>query len=211
MTTLDAMTTRRIAVLTAAAGLIAAALVTAAAAAAGDRGHAFPLSVAEAKDRAEARFQTLDADGSGELNADELAAADMPKHGRRVMRHHVGFHPPFDGKRPAPADMVELRADMDAELFEQLDVNGDGLLAREEFASDKMHEARMALVQTRMFEHLDKDGSGGVSRAELPDMSQWLVDMDTDGDGIVTREEAREHRHSRGKHRPDAEDEASAG
>lgn len=49
------------------------------------------------------------------------------------------------------------------------------------------------------FQTLDADRSGGLSREELPDPSRRLEAMDSDGDGTVTREEARAHRQSHGK------------
>jgi Ca2+-binding EF-hand superfamily protein len=89
------------------------------------------------------------------------------------------------------------REGMDAELFESLDENADGLLSKDEFDAEKMRDARRSAMHERMFARLDEDGSGGLSREELPDMSRWLVAMDADGDGTVTREEARAHRHAR--------------
>lgn len=163
------------------------------AAAAGDRGPQFPLSVAEAQNRAEARFQELDSDGNGEISPAEFAAAP------RTLRHGPGHRHPrgHGGKRwgdGAPAGDAEA---LDDALFTELDTDGDGLLARSEFDTRAMHEARRDAGRERLFSHLDKDGSGGLSRGELPDPSQWVEAMDSDDDGTVTREEARAYRHAR--------------
>ena len=69
--------------LTAIAGIVTLSLT--AAAMAGPRGPEFPISVAEAKNQAEARFQEQDADGSGDLSPEEFAAA-APKLHRFVHR-----------------------------------------------------------------------------------------------------------------------------
>lgn len=210
MTGPDTFNARRLGVLAASAGLMATVLVTAAMATAGDRRPEFPLSVAQARERAEARFAQLDADGSGEISASELAAGEFPgRHGPKF-RRHLRFHPPFDGEGPEAVVFTEQRAALEEELFDRLDVNGDELLSREEFASDKVREARLALMQAQMFKHLDRDGSGGVSRAELPDKSQWLEAMDADGDGVVTRQEAREHRKDMHRHHGRRGDDATA-
>jgi Ca2+-binding EF-hand superfamily protein len=191
----------RLTVLAASAGLVATVLVATATATAGDNRPEFPVSVTEARERAEARFQTLDADGSGEISSSELAAGEFPgRHGRHKFRHLL-FSAPTDGDGAAFVGFAEGRAALDEGLFERLDVNGDELLSRDEFASDKVHEARRALLQEHMFQRLDRDGSGGISRAELPDRSQWLEAMDADDDGMVSREEAREHRRDMQRHR----------
>ncbi len=190
------------------AALCAAIAVAAGnAAVAGERPE-FPLSVAEARERAEARFQTLDTDGSGELSEAEFAAAaEGDRWDRHAFRHRLehdrkhrggpgGAQGGPDGRddRGADADGTD-HDDAEAAVFDRLDADGDGQLSREEFTPEKRHQARRTVHQARVFERLDTDDSGGLSRAELPDPSEWLEAMDSDGDGMVTRAEAREHRH----------------
>jgi len=187
------------------AAAIALGLTTSALA--GDGRPAFPLSVAEAGDRAEARFQTLDADRSGEVSRAEFTAAapelhdrfpgpGVPHRGRhgeyrRAAEERAAVDEP--GPRPEPEEL-------EAALFERLDDNADGLLSRDEFSIDELRAARRAAAQDRIFAHLDRDGSGGLSRSEVPDPSRRLEDMDADGDGTVTREEARAYRQTHGRH-----------
>lgn len=166
----------------------------------------FPLSVADARDRAEARFQTMDADGSGEVSPAEFgaAASELRDHRFPGPAFHHGRRP-GEWRRATEARQAEqgptrdAPEDMEAGLFDRLDANADNLLSREEFTTDRLRAARQEAVQGRMFDHLDADGSGGLSRQELPDPSRWLEAMDSDDDGTVTREEARAHRHNRGK------------
>lgn len=178
----------------------------AASALAGDGRPEFPLSVAEARDRAEARFQTLDADRSGEVSPAEFEAA-APEPGDHRFPGAAFHHPrqADEWRRAAAARRAEQDPaaespdDLEAALFDRLDTNADGLLSRDEFTAERLRAARRAAVQSRIFAHLDADGSGGLSREELPDPSRWLEAMDSDGDGTVTREEARAHRQSHGK------------
>ena len=178
----------------------------AASALAGDGRPEFPLSVADARDRAEARFQTLDADRSGEVSLAEFAdaAPELRDHRSPAAGFHHGRHPETWRRaadlRQSERDRAwEPPEDMDAALFDRLDADADGLLSRDEFTADRLRAVRREAVQAHVFGRLDADGSGGLSREELPDPSRRLEAMDSDGDGTVTREEARAHRQSHGK------------
>lgn len=185
---------------------VAVGLGLAASALAGDGRPGFPLSVAEARDRAEARFQALDADRSGEVSLTEFgkAAPELRDHrfpgpAFRHERHAGEWHRAADARQAGQDPERGAPDDMDAELFDRLDANADGLLSRDEFTADRLRGARGEAIEARIFAHLDADGSGGLSREELPDPSRRLASMDSDGDGTVTREEARAHRQSHGK------------
>lgn len=158
----------------------------------GHHGPDYPISVPEARDRAEAHFQELDADGSGEISAAELASA--PRGERWVIRHH-GHH--AHARRSGDGDASaagERHAAMNTAVFERLDEDGDGLLSKTELDMRRLREVRHELMRERVFARLDADASGGLSREELPDRSRRLAAMDADDDGTVTREEARAHR-----------------
>lgn len=151
----------------------------------------FPISLAEAGERAEARFAALDTDGNGEISPAELEAA--PRDAWGAFHHRPGGH------RGADAIRERDRETLDAAMFDELDSDGDGMLSREEFSPQRLREARRSTVRSRMFEHLDADASGGLSREELPGMIRHLQAMDSDGDGSVSREEARAYRAQRGR------------
>ncbi len=181
----------------------------------------FPLSIAQAKARAEARFEALDTNHDGAISPAELAAAPphhwMPGDGGAHPGAHAGRHrgchggPDMAAKgRPAASEAQrqerqqqreQARAAMDQALFARLDTNGDGQISKAEFTPGKLRQARREAVQAQWFARLDKDGSGGLSRSELPDMSRRLEAMDTNHDGTVTREEARAYHRSQ---HPDA-------
>lgn len=184
---------RRISALAAAAGLGLGAITLAHA-----RGPEYPISLAEVEQRMEERFQALDTDGNGEISPEEYAAAPArAPHGFHHRLHRKDRTDRADhGKRSASGHAA--RQDFDAAAFDRLDTDGDGLLSREEFDGRKLRAARRAEMRERLFARLDADGSGGLSRDELPDPSRRLAAMDADGDGIVTRAEARAYRQARG-------------
>lgn len=167
-------------VLTAVTGTVALSLAASALGAAPHHRPEFPISIADAKEQAQARFKELDSDGNGEISPSELAAAPMPawRDGHRRPPKGMGHEPP-------PSEAV------DADLFERLDADGNGQLSKSEFTVEKLREARHEAMQAHVFARLDKDGNGSISRDELPSMSRRLEAMDSNHDGTVTREEAR--------------------
>ncbi len=166
---------------------------------AGDRKPEFPISLEEARARAEARFQELDADGDGTISASEFAQAPMPRFHDRLHGKPSRTGSEADGQRRAPdrAERPTRREASESELFARLDENGDGQLSRAEFSRERIREARQAIAREQMFQRLDDDGDGTLSRDELPDMVSRLEAMDADDDGQVTRDEARAYHQER--------------
>ena len=219
MSRFKAFPVNRLPLAAALSGALVLTLTGGAQAARDHRGPEFPISVAEAKNRAEAGFQEMDADGNGEISPAEWAAAPMARRFGLGGSHHHGKshhkrHQLSDEQRAEWREKREARREafdeeMNESLFSRLDEDGDGQLSRAEFDTTKMREARRAAMHERVFARLDDDDSGGLSRDELPDMSRWLEAMDTDGDGTVTREEARAHHGDRREARRERQAEQS--
>lgn len=180
-------------------GIMTATLVCAA-----PRDHEFPLSVAEIQARGISVFAEADSDGDGLISIDEFTTAraesEMPGrwHGPGERGPHLRQH--ADSRGGHANRHAEMRAEMEDEMFSQLDSNDDGVLSRDEFRRENHQEARKALMMRRMFSHLDQNDDGVLTPEEFP--SQRLLNLDADGDGEITREELhhgrRDNRHRAG-------------
>jgi Ca2+-binding EF-hand superfamily protein len=79
--------------------------------------------------------------------------------------------------------------------FAAADVNGDGLLDKDELAAFRLEEmqARADAQAARMIERMDGSGDGKLAADEMPGMTggKPLFDrVDTDGDGAISKAEA---------------------
>lgn len=150
----------------------------------------FPISIAEAQARAQARFQEADGNADGSITREEFDAVDWPDRG-----HGPDGHPKGPGMmlHRAGSDSPPDPAALDQKLFSAMDANADGNLSPAEFSVGKLHAARRELARGQIFEDLDDNGDGRLTADELPDPAGRLRSMDDDGDGVVTRAEARKH------------------
>ena len=137
------------------------------------RPHRQPLSAEEMQARRAEIFAAVDGNGDGLISAEEFAAAELP---RRPHRVHHGDHHEGRGyriERGGPDDegfgeRQEAMAAMEEELFQALDTDADGVLSREEFATEAMMAARAAAMKSRLFERADQNGDGYLSPDEFP-------------------------------------------
>lgn len=133
----------------------------------------------------ERMFARLDSNGDGQIDANELAA--MTESGDQ-------------GKMP----------DDLAQRLKEADADGDGVITREEFEAMAPPEkpammfdqATVAQMREQMFSGLDTNGDGQIDAEELAalaengdqsgipdDLAEHLKEADSDGDGVITREE----------------------
>ena len=85
---------------------------------------------------------------------------------------------------------------MQESLFDELDSDADGQISRAEFTADNRQAARAKVAKQRAFSYLDRDDDGVLTTDEFP--PRHLLELDTDGDGLITREEMRDGRHRAG-------------
>jgi collagen type III alpha len=114
-----------------------------------------------------------------------------------------------------------------AERFAQLDANGDGGIDQAEFQAVRQKlmrgpgaggppesrrpgspgEGRPRLDPQQMFQRLDQDGSGTLSKAEVPErLAERFDQIDLNGDGELDEIELAEMRKQIGRDRPEMSD-----
>ena len=168
------------------------------------------VDIAKVKARADEAFTAADKDANGTLTKDEFATMEPSRFHHRMQRGmHHGDSPagagPMGGKGPGMGPMggmgkmggppsAEERAQMHKAVFAALDADGNGSLSPEEF--DKHHEVMARMRHDRMFDRLDANKDGVLSRDEMPSPTDRLTKLDTNGDGQVTPEEMRAKRGS---------------
>ena len=191
--------------ITVAACVTSAALVANVFAAPKER--AKPIDLTELKATEEKRFAAADADGDGLVTEEEFANVDP----RQIF---AGIRSPEvrgrDGRRRGPgageragpdkeavrerrqqrrAEAEARRQEARARDFATADADGDGQLSADEYGD--MPETLKATRQRVTFQRLDADEDGVLTPGEFPSLADRLSALDTDGDGLVTRNEMR--------------------
>ncbi len=159
-----------------------------AAGAAAEPGERFPLSISAAEERVASRFAEIDSNSDASISMAEFEAAERGERGMREGPRRKHMHGPG-----AHGHGAALREAIDTEVFALLDSDGDGAIsAAEHSAGDKRAIHRTARKRA-MFKHLDADQSGTLQLTEMSHPVDRLKAADSDGDGMVTREEMRSH------------------
>jgi Ca2+-binding EF-hand superfamily protein len=106
-------------------------------------------------------FATLDADGSGEITAEDFALLQDQRFGE------------VDADGDGQVSRAEFLAHAAArageragEMFDRMDADGDGVLSEDAIAA-RMGGGRRGGGMTRMLERFDTDNSGGISAEEF--------------------------------------------
>ena len=120
----------------------------------------------------------------------------------RMHRMGAAFLDKVDANKDGNISQAEHDAMRAAHLGE-LDRNNDGFVTFEEqkAAREARKAAREATAAERFTKRHDKDGDGRVSVDELAQRGEGMFErMDTNKDGMVTREEMQQNRGKRVRH-----------
>lgn len=176
----------------------------------------FPIDLNAAEQRATERFDAVDTNDDELISAAEFQAQEQPARKHRKHAWHGGdghyrHKAETQGKGRSEEEREQRRAaraarkaEFEAAVFNVMDTNNDGQLSAEEAGQEQRKAARQQVFKDRMFQRLDADDSGSLTRSEFSARLQRLRQADTDGNGEISRDEARTMRAAHRQHRADA-------
>ena len=124
-------------------------------------------------------FATLDADGSGEITAEDLDALREARFAE-IDTNGDGLVSEAEFAAHASAQAAERAS----EMFARLDSDGDGTVSRETLEARQMRGNRMS---QRFLNRADTDDSGGVSEEEFLAMQEKFAERRGGKDGKKKR------------------------
>jgi Ca2+-binding EF-hand superfamily protein len=149
-------------------------------------------------------FADLDTNMDGFVSADELKAFGDKMHAEWAKKHgDQADNKPADGKHgdfsqhilervDTDKDGKISKAEFDAEgqaMFKRLDENGDGKIA-----ANEMPQRHWAKFSGQMFDRMDADHDGKVTKAEFQAAGDKMFQrMDKNSDGIIEKDEMQPH------------------
>ncbi len=141
-------------------------------------------NIKDLREHSTTSFDSLDVDSNGSLSIEEIDIADITDEEREKMSN-TELRALRD--RSNIAERVFMRWSDDWDTFEIRDINGDGVMDREEY------EQRDNTLRTHMLnegiKEFDYDRNGSVELNEFNAHLDDLDDLDKDGNGSLSREE----------------------
>lgn len=141
----------------------------------------------------EERFSQIDADGDGQVTAQELQAQGAAR--------FAAADANGDGALTAEEMTGASQGKHKERLLKRFDTDGDGALSAAEL--EKVGEGKMGKRAAKRFEKLDADNSGSVTMEEMQvrmDPTKMIEKLDADSSGGLSMEEFSKAR-GHGKHK----------
>lgn len=157
------------------------------------------IDLAAVEQKVAERQAKVDTNSDGSISEAEFLAAEggpMVRPGRHPggFRGHQGHPPGAMGRMGHHGSGPDFDIDFEAvedDIFNQLDVDDNASLSRQEFSRKNIEAVRRTVFRTRLFKHMDTNGDGALTTSEMPNPLEHLRKMDSNGDGKVTSEERR--------------------
>lgn len=141
-------------------------------------------SITDIRERSTESFKLLDEDENGSITLEEIDLASLSEEETEELSNEELR---ARRQRSSLASSMFLRWTDEMDAFEISDTNGDGFMTKEEF------ENRRAVIRTHMLKEgiaiYDTDRNGSVELTEFNANLTDLEDIDTDGNGTLSRAE----------------------
>lgn len=160
-----------------------------------DRLDRFPISIADAKARTSAKFAAADSNMDGLVSIEEFTQfkpkrRDAKLGGALEKRNgKAGKRGSMNGQRAA--ERKQIRAAVAKEMFKLLDTNADGVIDADEYTQADGRRLRHQAHKRATFAHLDANNDSFLAPDEMPSPVARLQQLDTNGDGQVSKYEMR--------------------
>jgi hypothetical protein len=156
----------------------------------------FPISITDIEARTDARFTEADSNMDGLLSSEEFAQLRLERPGAKSRgplekrNGKAGKGGPLNRQRAA--EQKQIRAAAAKEMFKLLDTNADGVIDADEYSQADGRRLRHQAHKRATFAHLDANNDSFLAPDEMPSPVARLRQLDTNGDGQVSKREMRQ-------------------
>jgi hypothetical protein len=172
------------------------AMIMSSVSAAEERQVRFPISIADVEARTNAKFTGADSNMDGLISSEEFTQLRRERPGAKPggslekRKRKAGKGGPINRQRAA--EQKQIRAAAAKEMFKLLDTNADGVIDADEYSQADGRRLRHQAHKRATFAHLDANNDSFLAPDEMPSPVARLRQLDTNGDGQVSKREMRQ-------------------